>query len=584
MLVGFQTKHFIQTDSYMRSFIVLTLCLFIGFNSFSQRKPKEDPKFAEKKREAENVFSDGMRFFMTDKFKEAEAQFQKALEVDSDQAGAYMMLSKIEAKTDLPKATQTALKALEKDPENRYYTDHLVELYTKQNEFEKATKLLEGLAKRFPQDVELLLELANNYTFQAKLKDALETYNKLEKQMGITEEVINQKQLIYLRMNKVDEALKEGERLIASEPKDEELLEKQAQLMISFGKLDDATKMIQRVRAINPTSGAAHIMMAEVYRKKGDTQNMEAELNDAFADQNLGADVKVKILQTYMLTLKPSESLDNVLKLTQELVKSNPKEVKAYVLLGDLLTKKNQKALARDSYVKGAKIDHAQYEVWMAVLQLDNDLNQTDSLATHADLATEYFPNQAFFWYNSGFAHYAKKRYEKAKNSLEEARNLSSDPKFSLHINTLLGDVYNSLGKHDESDEAYEAVLAADPEQDHVLNNYSYFLSLRSKNLDKAVEMSSKLALKFPDNATYLDTHAWVLYVRKDFEGAKKVLEQAVATGKNLSGTIIEHYGDALFKTGDTQKALEQWKKAKTMGQTSDQINKKIEIGKMLEG
>ena len=568
----------------MRSFILLTLSIFFGFSSFSQRKPKEDPKFAEKKREAENVFSDGMRFFMTDKFKEAEAQFQKALEVDSDQAGAYMMLSKIEAKTDLPKATQTALKALEKDPENRYYTDHLVELYTKQNEFEKANKLLEGLAKRFPQDVELLLELANNYTFQAKLKDALETYNKLEKQMGITEEVINQKQLIYLRMNKVEDALKEGERLIASEPKDEELLEKQAQLMISFGKLDDATKMIQRVRAINPASGAAHIMMAEVYRKKGDTQNMEAELNDAFADQNLGADIKVKILQTYMLTLKPSESLDNVLKLTQELVKTHPKEAKAYILLGDLLTKKNQKALARDSYVKGAKIDHAQYEVWMAVLQLDNDLNQTDSLAAHADLATEYFPNQAFFWYNSGFAHYAKKRYEKAKNSLEEARNLSSDPKFSLHINTLLGDVYNSLGKHDESDEAYEAVLAADPEQDHVLNNYSYFLSLRSKNLDKAVEMSSKLALKFPDNATYLDTHAWVLYVRKDFEGAKKVLEQAVATGKNLSGTIIEHYGDALFKTGDTQKALEQWKKAKTMGQTSDQINKKIETGKMLEG
>ena len=568
----------------MRSFILLTLSIFFGFSSFSQRKPKEDPKFAEKKREAENVFSDGMRFFMTDKFKEAEAQFQKALDVDPDQAGAYMMLSKIEAKTDLPKATQTALKALEKDPENRYYTDHLVELYTKQNEFEKANKLLEGLAKRFPQDVELLLELANNYTFQAKLKDALETYNKLEKQMGITEEIINQKQLIYLRMNKVEDALKEGERLIASEPKDEELLEKQAQLMISFGKLDDATKMIQRVRAINPASGAAHIMMAEVYRKKGDTQNMEAELNDAFADQNLGADIKVKILQTYMLTLKPSESLDNVLKLTQELVKTHPKEAKAYILLGDLLTKKNQKALARDSYVKGAKIDHAQYEVWMAVLQLDNDLNQTDSLAAHADLATEYFPNQAFFWYNSGFAHYAKKRYEKAKNSLEEARNLSSDPKFSLHINTLLGDVYNSLGKHDESDEAYEAVLAADPEQDHVLNNYSYFLSLRSKNLDKAVEMSSKLALKFPDNATYLDTHAWVLYVRKDFEGAKKVLEQAVATGKNLSGTIIEHYGDALFKTGDTQKALEQWKKAKTMGQTSDQINKKIETGKMLEG
>jgi Tfp pilus assembly protein PilF len=144
-----------------------------------------------------------------------------------------------------------------------------------------------------------------------------------------------------------------------------------------------------------------------------------------------------------------------------------------------------------------------------------------------------------------------------------------------------LGDVYNSLGQHDESDEAYEAVLAIEPEQDHVLNNYSYFLSLRNKNLDKAEEMSSKLALKFPTNATYLDTHAWVLFIKKDYENALKVLEQAIATQKNVSGTIIEHYGDALFKTGNAEKALEQWKKAKSMGETSDEINKKIQNGKM---
>jgi tetratricopeptide (TPR) repeat protein len=565
----------------MRFIAILLLSLVFSVSLQAQRKKKDDPKFADRRREAENLFGDGMRLYMTDKFKEASTQFEKAIETDAEQAGSYFMISKIQAKSDLIKATETALKATEFDPENRFYTEHLAELYTKQNDFDKAAKLYEILMKKFPADIDNMLELANLQVVQSKFKDAIDTYNKVEKQMGITEEIINQKRMIYLRLNKLDEALKEGEKLIASEPKDEEFLERQAQLLVSFSRFSEAEKIIARIREINPDSPEAHVMMAEIYRKKGDTALMEKELNDAFANQNLGSDIKVKILQTYMMTIKPSESLDNVVKLCNELIKMHPKEARGYVLMGDLQTKKKQKPEARNSYVKAAKLDRASYEVWMAIMQLDNDLNEVDSLATHADLATEFFPNQPFFWYNSGFAHYAKRRYEKAKKSLEEARNLSTDQKFESHVNSLLGDVYNSLGQHDESDEAYEAVLAIEPEQDHVLNNYSYFLSLRNKNLDKAEEMSSKLALKFPTNATYLDTHAWVLFIKKDYENALKVLEQAIATQKNVSGTIIEHYGDALFKTGNAEKALEQWKKAKSMGETSDEINKKIQNGKM---
>ena len=148
-------------------------------------------------------------------------------------------------------------------------------------------------------------------------------------------------------------------------------------------------------------------------------------------------------------------------------------------------------------------------------------------------------------------------------------------------FNSLLGDTYNELEKYEKSEEAYEAVLKTEPNNDHVLNNYSYFLSLRKQNLDKAKRMSAKLIKNNPGDPTFLDTHAWVLYMQGNYKEAKKFLELALE--KDASGTIIEHYGDVLFKLGDIENAVVQWNRAKGMDDTSELINKKIADRKLYE-
>ena len=99
----------------------------------------------------------------------------------------------------------------------------------------------------------------------------------------------------------------------------------------------------------------------------------------------------------------------------------------------------------------------------------------------------------------------------------------------------------------------------------------------------RAVELSAKLAERFPTNSTYLDTYAWVLYVNKDYEKAKIYLEKAVANNTRNSGVIVEHYGDVLYQLGEKEKAIEQWKKAKLLGNTSTLIDKKITTGQLVE-
>lgn len=552
------------------------------------KKQEADGTISEKELQAEAIFTDGMKFYLAESYEKAIAYFKKSADMNPASSGALYMLSKaFFANEDYTNATIYGEKAMKIDESNKYYKKYMGELYTKQKRFKEAQEIYENLAKRQPYDVENYLDLSNTYILQGKYNDAIEIYNKIEKTIGMSEEITRQKQLIYLKQEKLDKAIEEGNKLIDSEPNEPEYIIQQAQILIQNNRYEQAVKMIEKALSINPDFGQGHVLLAEIYRKQGDMAKCNEELKVAFANKNLSAEVKFKLLSSYMLMLKEDVSdktLENIMGLTQDLIRQNPKESRGYVILGDLLMKKGEMAQARDSYVKATQYDKSVYEVWLAIVELDGKLNHIDSLAKHSEQAIEYFPNQAFFWYHNGFSHFVKKDYKKSAESLKEASNLSiENPELSKHINALLGDVYNELRQHSKSDEAYEAVLKDDPYYEHVLNNYSYFLALRKEKLERAKELSEKLIEKYKDNATYLDTHAWVLYTMKDYSTARMYLEMAIKQNNRVSGTIVEHYGDVLFQLGEKEKAIEQWKKAKALGENSTNIDKKIQQGILIE-
>jgi len=67
------------------------------------------------------------------------------------------------------------------------------------------------------------------------------------------------------------------------------------------------------------------------------------------------------------------------------------------------------------------------------------------------------------------------------------------------------------------------------------------------------------------------------------FSEAKTWQEKAIAAGGDKEAVLIEHYGDILFKLGDSAGAVVQWKKAKDLGGASELIGRKITEGKLVE-
>jgi len=118
-----------------------------------------------------------------------------------------------------------------------------------------------------------------------------------------------------------------------------------------------------------------------------------------------------------------------------------------------------------------------------------------------------------------------------------------------------IGDSYHTLGQNKNAYKAYERVLKLNPEYLPVLNNYAYYLSLEGKKLKKAEQMSRITVEKDPDNATYLDTYGWILYLRKEYLKAKPYFKHAMLYGGRENSVILEHYSKVLQALGETELA-----------------------------
>ncbi|WP_299703531.1 tetratricopeptide repeat protein [uncultured Pontibacter sp.] len=544
--------------------------------------PQPEPTEQEKQL-SEALFLDGMKYFMLEDYKQALSQFQKAYTVTPNNAALNFKLAETHLLLENPQAGLSFAKAaIAQDPKNAYYYLILAQLHTEQKQYTEAAQVYNDLMRNVPDTEQYLFNLADLYLSQSKYDDALKTYDRIEKKYGVLEQLSMNRQQIYLRQKNIGKAIAEGEKLIATNPTEIRYLLAQAELYNASKKPDTAIETINRALRIEPNNPFARLMLSDLHRQKGELTESEEQVKIAFASTDLDIDTKVRILVDFIRQMPNPAIEDIALELADLTIASHPEEAKAYAVAGDLQTITGKKETARGNYLKAVKLDDSHFKIWQQIVLLDAELGESADLVKHSEEALELFPNQAVFWFYNGTGHLIEKNFDRAVKSLEHGKRLSaSEPELIAQFNAQLGDGYNSLKEYKKSDEAYEEVLTHDPDNEHVLNNYSYFLSLRGEQLPKAKAMAKRLVDRHPDNPTYLDTYAWVLYKMEDYNGALTYLERAIAFSEEA--TIVEHYGDVLFKLGKRDEAVRQWQKAKLKGEASAFIDRKIKEQKLYE-
>lgn len=115
----------------------------------------------------------------------------------------------------------------------------------------------------------------------------------------------------------------------------------------------------------------------------------------------------------------------------------------------------------------------------------------------------------------------------------------------------IMGDIYYSQGKQRECFRAYDKALEFNPDYIPILNNYAYYLSLKKRQLRKALKMSAHTLELEPDNATYLDTYGWILYLMKRPAEAKPHFKRAMIYGGKENPEVLNHYSQVLRALGE---------------------------------
>jgi len=555
---------------------------------YSQSTKKEAKELRPKSQQLaiDALFIDANREKMLGNVSNALDLFSQVIQRDPQNDAAYYEMARLF--NIVGKSTEAILygeKACTLSPDNSWYLFLMADIYRNSRQYSKATEVLEKLAAKNTDDLDLQENLANSYLQENKLEKAIGVYNVIEKKMGVFEELSLQKQKIYLSLNQFDKAAAEVEKLSQNFPRETKYLAILAEMYMSKKDYPSALKYYRKIAEVNPNDSYIHVSLAGYYRQVGDKKKAFEELKLGFANPNLDIDTKVQILLTYYtVTEIYSDMKAEAFELAEVLTQTHPQNAKAWSILGDFLYRDKKLDEARKAFETVNQLDSSRFPVWEALLMILSYQNDTIAMMKESSKAIELFPEQPFPYMVKGTVLFQSNKLNEALVQFVKGQKLVTDNKeLDIQFWIYLGDLYHKLNKYAEADNAFRKVLELDANNVYVLNNFAYYLSLRKENLDEAETMSVKLNELVKNNASYLDTWAWVLFQKKKYNEARTLIEKALELGGNTNDVIVEHYGDILYFLNERENAVTQWKKAKELGEGSGLLPKKIKDQKWYE-
>ena len=566
----------------IRVYIFLLVCFSLS-PLLGQKKKKDASSLTHA--QSEELMTEAMRHYMKDDFDEAILMWEHLILEIPKEASIYYYLGKAYlAQNKNSLAFQNAAEAWKLAPHSMDYGLFYVDIALDLRKIDEALAALHKMSEFDQIQPEIGLRLAQAYLWKENGKEALNALKKVEVWLEDFPEIVRTKQFIYLKEKDVLGAISAGFSLIENSP--DELLFTWDQMetvwdLVSGKKLQED---LGPLKSKYFAQGQLNLMSAKLFLEAKDLDSTCIEILHAAADSRMSSEILGQLTIQILELIKTKEHWQTVYEMVLELKGLYPIDPRFSALEGDLWANISKFKEAQDSYLKAARMGNAKFEVWARIIQLDYEMNLLDSATTHAEEALVLFPNQGYLWFQKGFAEYLNGKVSESIRSFEGAVPMAnSQDGWYTQLYGLLGDAYHSKSLYKQSDACFEKVLVVNPTEEHVLNNYSYYLSLRREKLEKAAFMSKKLVDKFPTNGTYLDTYAWVLFQSGAYEESLLYIEKALKDEKQNSSTVWEHYGDVLFKNGRVDEAVKAWKTAKSLEGASNKLDKKIENKRIIE-
>lgn len=477
-------------------------------------------------------------------------------------------------------------KAASLDPENSAYQEKLGKLYVSQKDYPNAIKAFERLYEANKTRSDVLQLLYQLYGSQNDYKMMIKCLERLETVEGTSEQISLSKMQIYEQMGEKRKEYDELKALVDGHPLDLNYRVMFGNWLLQNGKKKEALQKYRDVLKEDPDNSLAKVSMMDYYNNIGDKASVKTILRELLQSPKAAQTLKLELLRQVIASSQKDNNPDSteVLKLFSEALAVPQENADIYMLKAAYMSfLKLPKPDITRVYERAIEIEPDNSSARIALIQNIWDTHDYDKVIAICRPAIEYNPDEMIFYYFQGMAQFQKHDNNAALETFRKGVGQikpDSDPGIVSDFYGIMGDILHEKGLNKEAFQAYDSCLQWKPDNVAALNNYAYYLSQANENLAKAEEMSYKTIKAEPNNSTFLDTYAWILFQQKRYEEAKIYIEQAIRNDSTLSNVVKEHAGDIYAQTGDMAKAIEFWQKAIDGGNDSATLRKKLKLKK----
>ena len=536
----------------------------------------------EQQRKYDYFFLEAMRLKEKKDYASAFGLLQHCLDIHPNAASAlyevsqyYMFLRQV------PQGQEALEKAVANAPDNYWYSQGLASLYQQQNELDKAVTLLEQMVVRFPAKQDPLFNLLDLYGRQEKYDEVISTLNRLEKRMGKNEQLSMEKFRIYLQMKDDKKAFQEIESLVQEYPMDMRYQVILGDVYLQNGKKQEAYDVYQKVLAAEPDNPMAIFSMASYYKQTGQEELYQQQLDTLLLNKKVTSDTKISVMRQVIVENEQSSAKDStqVIALFDRMMKQDIDDPQIPMLYSQYLLSKNMEQEAVPVLEQVVDLDPTNKAARLMLVSAAVKKEDYKQIIKVCEPGIEATPDALELYYYLAIAYHQAEQTDSVLSVCSRAlEHVTADTRKEVisDFYSIMGDIYHTKKQMAEAYAAYDSSLVYNPSNIGALNNYAYYLSVERRNLDKAEEMSYKTVKAEPDNATYLDTYAWILFEKGNYAEARLYIDDAMKSDGGKSDVIVEHCGDIYYMTGDVDKALEYWNQALKIGSKSKTLQEKI--------
>ncbi len=516
--------------------------------------------------QANTYFMEGVVAFELQEYEEALDLLMMAYLRLPEHGGVNFALADAYlANADPVSASFYAREAIKADPKNRFYHMKLAEIHLRGGHHSASIETLTQALAVFPTDLEFMYLLASTYTDQGDFRRSNQLYDRILKQDPSELSVYYQKFRNYTGLNEPDSASVQMEMIRKRDPSNLLAAQTLAQLYLTMDQPEKAKGVYQDVLSRYPEKIELKIGLTDIHIALKEWRDAGTVMTSVMDSETVGVETKIEVMR-YLLGKLDEDVANEAMKamvtdLMEQFSASEPTNATAQALAADYysLIEDNENALIKIEATLALEPENA--NAWRQRMQLLYMANRWDEVTALADDAETYAPEDAFIRFFVGISYFMNKDNSNASEWLIRATEVPSRPPFKSIVLGTLGDVTYQLDDWETAKRHYEAALKQNPENETVLNNYAYYMSLKGEELEKAKRMS-ELSLRIaPKNPSFLDTLGWIYYLMGDYEKALHYISSSLENGSE-SAEVLEHKGDVLAKLGRIDEAIEFWNKS----------------------